>query len=83
MQGLFGLVDPIDLHLDLAVIEKDAAAGLHLAGELVVGDRRDGLGTGHVAGGQERGITLGHGDRAISKPAEADLGPCRSCRIPT
>ena len=75
MQGLFGLVDPIDLHLDLAVIEKDSAAGLHLAGELVVGDRRDGLGAGHVAGGQSEGITLGHGDRAIGKAAEADLGP--------
>ena len=75
MQGLLGLVDPIDLHLNLAVIEKDAAAGLHFAGQLVVGDRGDRLGAGHIACSQGEGIPLAHGDRTIGKTAETDLGP--------
>ena len=43
LQALVGLVDTLDHHLDPAIVEQDAAAIVHLLGQLVVGNGGDGL----------------------------------------
>ena len=50
--GNIGIADLINTQLDQAVIQHDAAAGLDIAGQVLVGDGADFVGALDIAGGQ-------------------------------
>ena len=69
-----GVGDLVDVQFDQTVVQHDAAARLHVMGQVFVGDRADLVGAVHLAGGQRELLAGGQGLGAVDKGAQADLG---------
>src|SRR5699024_4535071 len=62
-----GVGDLVDLQLDQAVVQHDAAAGLHVMRQVFVSDGTDLAGAFHVAGGQRKMLAGGQVFGAVGK----------------
>ena len=69
-----GTLDSVDGKLDQAVIQHDAATGLHIAGQVLIGDGADFVGALDLAGGQGEFLPGHQLFGAVGKGAKANFG---------
>ena len=69
-----GTLDSVDGKLDQAVIQHDAATGLHIAGQILIGDGADFVGALDLAGGQGEFLPGHQLFGAIGKGAKTNFG---------
>ena len=69
-----GVGDFLDGQLDQAVVQHDAAAGLDVVGQVLIGDGDDVLGALHLAGGEGEGLAGLQRLGTVLKILQADLG---------
>ena len=78
-----GVLDGDDAQPDLAVVDEDRVAGVHVAGAALVRRAGDADVAGDVAGGDRPLLPAAQRDRALGERRQTDLGPCRSAKMPT
>ena len=82
VQGLLRLFHRVDLHLNPAVIEQDAASCGDFVGKFVVSDCGNALIAAHRTGCEGKWISIGQSDRPIGEATQANLWPLEILKDP-